>query len=147
MGHLFGGLARWGTKLDIDPVTRPHVIGDAWMPPFRKDAFDVVILDPPYLTINQQMKQQLIRSAAYCAKEAVVWFHTMWVAGDARCVLERAWLVRVGDSCAVRCLQWFRTPAVKPIPQLYFTRGPAVKYNRWLSGQLGLPLERREASV
>jgi hypothetical protein len=38
--QLFGGLSRWGVKLDIDTVTKPHVIGDAWMPPFRRDAFD-----------------------------------------------------------------------------------------------------------
>jgi hypothetical protein len=61
--QLFGGLARFGVKLDIDRETRPHVIGDAWMPPFRKDAFDVVILDPPYAGINQKMKQALIRGA------------------------------------------------------------------------------------
>lgn len=145
--QLFGGLSRWGTKLDIDPTTRPHVLGDAWMPPFRKDAFDVVILDPPYVSINQQMKQQLIRGAAYCAREHVIWFHTMWIASDARCTLERAWLVRVGDSCSVRCLQVFKTPTEKPRPRLHFTRGPAIRYNRWLTGQQQLPIERKAVNV
>lgn len=135
----FGGHARWGVKLDIDPSTRPDVIGDAWLPPFGKDAFDVVILDPPYVSINQQMKQQLLRAAAYIAKEHVIWFHTMWIASDAQCRLEQSWLVRVGDSCAVRCIQVFRTPEVKPMPRMFFTRGPAIKYNRWLAGQTGLP--------
>jgi hypothetical protein len=121
------------------PLTRPHVIGDAWLPPFRQDAFDVVILDPPYLGINQQMKNALIRGAAYCARERLIWFHTMWIASDSACVLERAWLVRVGDSCACRCLQVFRTPAQKTAPRLHFTRGPAIRYNRWLAGNQRLP--------
>lgn len=145
VGHFFGGLARWGVKLDIDPATRPHVHGDAWLPPFRKNAFDVVILDPPYLAINQEMKNHLIRAASFCAREHVIWFHTMWIATDAQCRLEDAWLVRVGDSCAVRCLQVFLTPARKKPPELFFTRGPALKYNRWLVPQAALPFSRTEA--
>lgn len=135
----FGGLSRWGVKLDIDRTTRPHVIGDAWLPPFLRDAFDVVILDPPYVTINQQIKQQLLRAAAYIAREHVIWFHTMWVASNSTLSLERAWLVRVGDSCSVRCIQVFRVPAVKVKPRNYFTRGPAIKYNRWLIQPERLP--------
>lgn len=144
--QLFGGLAKFGTKLDIDPSTRPHVRGDAWLPPFKKDAFDIVILDPPYLGINQQMKNALIRGAAYVAKEHLIWFHTMWIAGDAQCRLEKAWLVRVGDSCSVRCLQVFKTPAEKALPRLIFTRGPAMKYNRWLDGAQGLPFHDSTAA-
>jgi len=140
--HQFGGLSRWGLKIDIDPVTRPHVIADAWLLPFAKNAFDVVVIDPPYHSINQQMKQQLLRAAAFCAREHVIWFHTMWIASDAHCRLERAWLVRVGDSCSCRCIQVFRTPAEKQRPRMFFTRGPAIKYNRWLAGQTGLPFER-----
>ena len=140
--QLFGGMARFGLKLDIDPRTRPQVLGDAWMPPFKKDAFDVVILDPPYSAINQQMKTQLLRQAAYVAAEHVIWFHTMWIGADSKLRLERSWLVRVGDSCYCRCIQVFRTPAVKPRPVPRFTRGPAIKYNRWLDGQMALPMER-----
>jgi len=138
VGHLFGGLATWGTRLDIDPKTKPHVRGDAWLPPFRKDAFDVVILDPPYVAINQQMKTQLLMQASYAAAEHVIWFHTMWIAADSKLRLERAWLVRVGDSCYCRCLQVFRTPPTKPRPVPHFTRGPAIRYNRWLDGQMGM---------
>src|SRR4051812_2700720 len=47
--QLFGGLSKWGVRMDIDPVTRPHVFADAWLPPFVKNAFNVVILDPPYV--------------------------------------------------------------------------------------------------
>jgi len=144
--HLFGGRARFGTRIDIDPIVRPDVIADAWLPPFRQDAFDVVILDPPYVSINQQMKQQLLRGAAFIAKERVIWFHTMWIAngGSDRLRLDRSWLVRVGDSCAVRCLQVFRVqPGGKRMSRPFFTRGPAIRYNRWLGGQLGLPIEKK----
>ena len=142
MLQLFGGLSTWGVRMDIDPVTRPHVRADAWLPPFVKDAFDVVILDPPYAGINQQMKDQLLRAAAYIAKKQVIWFHTMWIAGAAQMRLDRAWLVRVGDSCAVRCIQVFNVPKVKRKPYNVFTRGPALRYNRWLDGAQGLPFEK-----
>jgi len=141
VGQLFGGRASWGIRLDIDPTTRPDVHGDAWLPPFRRDAFDVVILDPPYITINQQMKQQLLRAAGFVAREKVIWFHTTWIAGDGACRLERGWLVRVGNSCAVRCIQVFASSPDKTPPRPYFTRGPAVKYNRWINGPGRLPLE------
>lgn len=140
--QLFGGLSKWGVKLDIDPLTRPHVIGDAWLTPFRRDAFDVVILDPPYIAINQQMKTQLLRQAAWCARDSIVWFHTMWIAADSRLKFREGWLVRVGDSCACRCIQVFDVPEEKTRPIPNFTRGPAMKYNRWLAGQTGLPFRK-----
>jgi hypothetical protein len=126
--------------LDLDTMTKPQVVGDAWLPPFRRDAFDVVILDPPYIQLNQQMKSQLLRQASWCAKESIYWFHTIWIAGDVSCRPARAWLVRVGDSCSVRCLIQFAVSSDKPRPRPHFTRGPALKYNRWLYGQVGLPL-------
>ena len=138
--QLFGGHAGWGMTLDIDPAVRPHVRGDAWMPPFRQDAFDVVILDPPYLGINQQMKQMLIRGAAFVAREHVYWFHTQWMAPASGLLRERSWLIRVGDSCSCRCLiEWRVATRPKVVPVLKFTRGPALKYRRWLAGELGLP--------
>lgn len=139
--HLFGGLSKFGLRIDIDPVVKPHVIADAWLPPFVKNAFQVVVLDPPYFYyLNQQMKQQLLRAAAYIASESVVWFHTMWIAGDQGLILRRSWLVRVGDSCAVRCILEFAVrPGDKEKPRNYFSRGPAIRYNRWLLGQDRLP--------
>lgn len=137
--HLFGGESRWGTKLDIDPATRPHVIGDAWMAPFRRNAVDVVILDPPYFHLNAQEKGSLLRQAAFIAKERVIWFHTIWIYAARSLPLERAWLVRVGDQCSIRCIQVFKVKGWKDVPVPFFTRGPAVKYNRWLGGQTGLP--------
>lgn len=145
--HLFGGRARWGTRIDIDAAVRPDIIADAWLPPFVQDAFDVTILDPPYAGINQQMKQQLLRGASYISTESVIWFHTMWIAngGSDRLRLDRSWLVRVGDSCAVRCIQVFRVqPGAKAVSRPYFTRGPAMRYNRWIAGQAGLPFRAGE---
>ncbi len=139
--QLFGGLSKWGVTMDIDPTTRPQVRADAWMPPVLMNSFDVVILDPPYYCINQHMKQTLIRGAAYVAREHVYWFHTQWVAPDSGMRRERSWLVRVGDSCACRCLiEWRVVRQDKPLPLLNFTRGPALKYRRWLNGNVGLPL-------
>ena len=56
--HLFGGQATWGRRLDIDSTLKPDVIGDAWLPPFKRDAFDVVIIDPPYAGINHHGAHQ-----------------------------------------------------------------------------------------
>lgn len=137
--QMFGGQSSWGTKLDIDARTAPHVRGDAWMAPFRRDAFDVVILDPPYFHLNANEKGQLLRQAAFIAKEHVIWFHTIWIYSARSLPIERAWLVRVGDNCAVRCLQVFAVRGLKERPEPLFLRGPAMKYNRWLSGQTGLP--------
>jgi hypothetical protein len=142
--HLFGGLARFGLRCDIDPQTKPHIIADAWLPPFQRDAFDTVILDAPYIRLNQQEKSQLLRGAAYIARRQVIWFHTIWLAngGSDGLRLERSWLVRVGDMCAVRCLQVFAVRVeAKILPRPYFTRGPAMRYNRWLAGQQRLELE------
>ena len=138
--HLFGGKAKFGMRLDIDPKTRPDVIGDAWLPPFGRDAFDMVILDPPYNSINQQQKLQLLMTAAWIARECVVWFHTMWLDNEGPFMrLERAWLVRVGRNCYVRALEIYRTSEAKTEPRRWFRRGPQIRYNRWLQQPQGLP--------
>ncbi|MBZ5569467.1 MAG: hypothetical protein LAN64_16665 [Acidobacteriia bacterium] len=139
--HLFGGLADFGVRLDIDPRVKPDVIGDAWLPPFKRNAFDVVIIDPPYFRLNQQEKNALLRGAAWVARSRVVWFHTIWIAADRYIRPERAWLVRVGDTCQVRCLQFFRVSRDKEKPLPYFSRGPAMKYNRWLVQPQSLPFQ------
>lgn len=141
--HPFGGLATFGVRCDIDARVRPDVIADAFLLPFGRDTVDVVILDPPYVNINCQVKGQLLTGAGFVARESVVWFHTMWIATNPGLRLREAWLVRVGDTCAVRALQWFDVVASeKCAPPLHFTRGPAIRYNRWLSGQL--PLLQRD---
>jgi hypothetical protein len=133
--HFFGGRSRWGVRLDIDTRTKPHVVADAWLPPFVKDSFDVVILDPPYLRFSTREKTQLLKQAAFIAKRRIIWFHTIWIYSARSLPMERAWLVRVGDMCAVRCLQVFKVEGWKdrPIPDLLC--GPVARYGRWLSDQ------------
>jgi hypothetical protein len=118
-----------------DGIGTPDVIGDAWLPPFGRDTFDVVILDPPYMTMKQQEKKALLRAAAWISRKTVVWFHTVWIATDRRLPLRKAWFIRVGDQCAMRCLQFFDVDQDKLPPVQQFERGPALKYNRWLRGE------------
>ncbi len=137
--HLFGGKAKWGVRLDIDPFVQPDVVGDAWIPPFNKQSFDTVILDPPYRGINSGMRVGLFYTASCLARARVVWFHTLWLFPAAKLQLEAAWLVIVGRSASVRCLQVFkRLPGNLEWPKK-FTRGPAIRYNRWLAGVMPLP--------
>jgi hypothetical protein len=130
----------WGTRLDVDMIVRPDVIGDAWLPPFAKDSFDVVILDPPYHHLNAQMKNALFMQSAWIARETVVWFNTFWVSSSGGLRAEKGWLVRVGDNCFIRCLQYFSVTGKKE-PVTRFKRGPAMKYNRWLASPYGFAFE------
>lgn len=137
--HMFGGRATFGVRLDIDISVKPDVVGDAWLPPFGRDSFDVAILDPPYFKINQQEKNSLLSTAGWIARKKVIWFHTIWIASDTRLRAEKAFLVRVGDTYQVRCLQYFTPQPDKREPRRYFERGLAMKYNRWLVQPEGLP--------
>ncbi len=137
--HLFGGRATFGTRLDVDPLTRPDVLGDAWLAPFGRQSFDVVILDPPYRRIDCQERFSLFRAAAYVARERVIWFSTVWVDGAVGLKTERAWLVKVSNNCYVRCLIYFRVAKV-PVWSWFCSRGPGIRYNRWIAQPAGLPL-------
>jgi hypothetical protein len=137
--HLFGGRSKFGIRIDVDPVVKPDVLADAWLPPFGPQSFDVVVLDPPYIRLNSQEKNDLFRAAATIARERVVWFHTIWASTPPGLSPEKAWLVRVGDTCHVRCLQYFTIRKRYGFPK-HFRRGPAMKYNRWLAQPGGLSL-------
>lgn len=138
--QLFGGRSRFGLRMDIDPITAPAVIADAWLPPFKEQSFDFVILDPPYFHLNAQVKTALFRSAGYIARKQVIWFSTVWQANSGGLQLQKAYLVRVGDSCHVRCIQYFDIIS-RPGPVNRFERGPAMKYNRWLAQPNSLNLQ------
>lgn len=131
--HLFGGHADFGLRMDIDPATNPHVVGDAFLPPFPRDFCDVVILDPPYQMLRMDEKKALMWAAAWIARKRVYWFSTVWASTDRALPLVHSWLIRVGDQCAIRCLQKFevREPKHTPLTAGQFTRGPALFYNRW----------------
>ena|ERR1700688_3698401 len=101
--HFFGGQAKFGVRMDVDPATAPHVIGDAWLPPFAKASFDTVVLDPPYATLPREELFQLLYQASWVARRRVIWLHQIWTPSGAGLSLERGWLVRCGDSLVVRC--------------------------------------------
>jgi hypothetical protein len=140
--HLFGGKAQWGVRLDIDESVKPDFVGDAFNPPFERDEFDVVVMDPPYVgtfaALNQQTKNGLFKRAAWIAREHVIWFHPMWVSTDRSLPLEKAFMVCPGDFCKLRALQIFRVvPSLKTRPEIW-KRGPGLKYNRWITQPNGL---------
>jgi hypothetical protein len=140
--HLFGGKASWGVRLDIDPNVRPDFCGDAFNPPFERDQFDVVILDPPHVkdfkALNQQTKNGLMKRAAWIARDHVVWFHPMWISTDTSLPLETGYLVCPGDNCQVRALQIFRVVSEKKTRPYIWRGGPGIKYNRWIVQPQGL---------
>ena len=137
--HLFGGQSRFGVRLDIDPRTRPDVVGDAWLPPFAERSFDTVVLDPPYHELCREELGQLMANAAFIARQQAIWLHQIWAPSQFGLSLERGWVVRVGDSSVVRALQLFRRNSRDVHPVRYFSRGPGMKYNRWLAGEIPLP--------
>jgi len=131
--HLFGGHADFGLRMDIDPATNPHVVGDAFLPPFPRDFCDVVVLNPPYQYDHQDQIKALMLAAAWISRQSVYWFSTVSARQWPGLRLNHAWLVRVGDECAIRCLQKFevREPKRAPLKPGEFVRGPARFYNRW----------------
>jgi hypothetical protein len=137
--HSFGGQAKFGVRMDVDPETNPHVIGDAWLPPFCAASFDTVVLDPPYFQLDREQLGQLMMASAYIARFQVIWLHQLWAPSQFGLKLEHAWMVRVADNHYVRCLQLFRRSARSVAAPRYFSRGPQMKYNRWLSGEMPLP--------
>jgi hypothetical protein len=142
--HFFGGLADFGVRLDLDPSTNPDFVGDAFNPPFERDQFDAVILDPPYSCMRQEEKMHLLRSAAWVARDLVIWFHTVWISTDRHLPMEKAYLVRVGNQCAIRCLQFFRPAGSKLRPAENATRGSGLMYARWQTN--GIRLEENKSS-
>jgi hypothetical protein len=99
----------------------------------------VVILDPPYVHFNAQMRMSLFRNYLWIARESVVWFHTQWSSTWSAVRPEKSYLVRVGDNCHVRALQFFRPREPKSPPTTHYLRGPGMKYNKWFAGEMRLP--------
>lgn len=139
--HLFGGRADFGVRMDIDPIVRPDVIADAWLPPFGQGSFEVVLLDPPYVYLNSKEKNALLLQAAWISRELVVWFHTMWIDWVPNADMERFWFVAPGNMAACRVLAFFRVRPGQRDPVAYFTGGVGRRYNRWLAGEGSLPFD------
>lgn len=136
---MFGGRSEFGVRLDIDESLRPHVVGDAWLPPFGKNSFDAVILDPPYVSFGRHYRESLGRTAAYIARDYVVWFSAYAATSMPCCSIVKWWTVIVGNDLMLRQLVFFRPRADKARPDRFWMRGPAIKYNRWLQQPQSLP--------
>ncbi len=53
------------TGMDIDRSRKPDLVGDFMHLPFRDDAFDVAVFDPPYLTDNGEDSMMRSRFGSY----------------------------------------------------------------------------------
>jgi hypothetical protein len=129
----------------VDKATNPDVVGDAWIPfkYFRKNSFDIVIIDPPYFSMNQQEKVALLTNATYLARDLVIWFHTVCIDTDKSLRLKKFYAVRVGTQCAMRCIQVFKVDQKQKRPPITkFERGPAMTYNRWHLDNNGHPRQK-----
>ena len=148
---MFGGKAKFGVRMDTDPMTHPDVIADAFLPPFKRESFDTVILDPPYrpyMDLGPDNVRPLLMNAAWIAQREVIWFAPVWVSGYTWLRLQRSYMVRVADYAELRCLQFLRPtlPAgFEPVKR--FRRGDAIKYNRWLAQPQGLPFPAHQENA
>jgi hypothetical protein len=136
---LFGGRSKFGTRIDVDPITRPDVIADAWLPPFGKDSFDAVVLDPPYVSFGRHCRELLGMHAAWIATKYVVWFSSFAATSLPGCRIVKWWTVIVGNDTSLRQLVFFAPRADKLAPLAHVTRGPAIRYNRWIAQPNPLP--------
>ncbi len=69
-----------------------------------------------------------------------MWFSTQWMSAGCGLRMEKAWLIRVGDNCLIRTLQYFTVDEKKHGLPMRFHRGIQMKYNRWLAQPQGLRL-------
>jgi len=57
--HPFGGMAEYGIRVDVSREVNPDIIANAESLPFRDNAFDLVICDPPY---NDELAKKLYKA-------------------------------------------------------------------------------------
>lgn len=143
--HMFGGLADFGARLDLDPALNPDVVGNAWEAEkfFTRSSFDDVILDPPYMQYRLQEIRALLIRAGWIARRYVWWFGTCSIRGSRSLVTSHKWLVDCGEQCAVRTLTRFsvREPKLEPMESdLKRGEGLALKYARWRETRVIQPL-------
>ncbi len=97
--QLYGGLAKFGTRIDLDPKTHPDILGNALYPPFRCKSFDYVVVDPPYTDLKAGIAMQIITPAGCIARKKVFWVHTHWpLRSGLGLRLSRWWL---GSQCSM----------------------------------------------
>jgi hypothetical protein len=96
--HFYGGNAQFGTRLDMDPKSYPHVIGNALYPPFKCKSFDYVVMDPPYTDLKAGISMSIMAPAACIARRKVFWLHTHWPLRNGLGLRLNRWWVASGCS-------------------------------------------------
>lgn len=128
--QLYGGMARFGVTLDIDPATGPNVIGNSLYPPFRCKSFDTVIVDPPYSDLRSGIALQILGPAVCLARQRIWWFHTCW---------------SVGQALGLKLLRWWTcSPCslgapIRILAEYQVTRHPRYCHAVPRKGKYGLP--------
>lgn len=94
--HVFGGQAKIGLKLDLNPDVNPDKVGDAHDIPYCDELFDVVICDPPYsdeeneelygITEPLRFKKWIAEAVRVCRWDGfVVLYHDRWLPKPPKC--------------------------------------------------------------
>src|SRR5439155_17549951 len=103
--QLFGGRASWGLRIDADRATQPHVVANAFYPPFGCSTFDAVILDPQAPRASNSVWMQVIVPAACLSRSRIWWFSTDCLKPTIDGLrLLRWWLVATSDHGPPRYL-------------------------------------------
>lgn len=101
--QMYGGFADFGTRLDMDPSTRPDILGNALYPPLSCESFDTVIVDPPYKS-EYNFALWVLISPACIARKRVWWFHTHFTPHVNGLKPLRWWAVLPSRKGPLRCL-------------------------------------------
>ena len=85
----FGGLAEYGTRVDVLKEVHPDLFGDAHLLPFTDCSFKVVICDPPYsgenavkmYGFNNLKEQEWIKETGRVTAQRgfLVIYHEKWI--------------------------------------------------------------------
>ena len=124
------------TGLDLDRTREPDVVGDFRGLPFRADAFDVVIFDPPYHTDMGRGKPSAMGSR-FGHVATIADLQTMLVAGclEARRVSRLGCIVKVQDyihaARLVRMSAWVEAALGEPFDFVHQARKHKIRDRKW----------------
>ena len=131
-GEFWRGQERRVIGMDLDPAVRTDVRADFMRMPFRADAFDLVVFDPPYITNpskagTSRMAQRFGAYPSLAAMQASV----MAGAREAWRVARLGVLVKVQDQIRsarwVEMTEWVRQAIGQPPYQRVDARRPTPK--------------------